>query len=34
LGAKLSQRSSLRANVETEREGLDITEHTERAYNM
>ncbi|MBJ7405886.1 MAG: ammonium transporter [Bradyrhizobium sp.] len=24
----------LRANVETEREGLDITEHTERAYNM
>jgi Amt family ammonium transporter len=24
----------LRANVETEREGLDITEHTERACNM
>jgi len=24
----------LRANVESEREGLDITEHTERAYNM
>jgi ammonium transporter, Amt family len=24
----------LRANVENEREGLDITEHTERAYNM
>jgi Amt family ammonium transporter len=24
----------LRTNVETEREGLDITEHTERAYNM
>jgi Amt family ammonium transporter len=24
----------LRANVETEREGLDLTEHTERAYNM
>jgi ammonium transporter, Amt family len=24
----------LRATVETEREGLDITEHTERAYNM
>ncbi len=24
----------LRANLETEREGLDITEHTERAYNM
>src|SRR6516165_4190912 len=24
----------LRANIETEREGLDITEHTERAYNM
>ena len=24
----------MRANVETEREGLDITEHTERAYNM
>ena len=24
----------LRANVETEREGLDITEHAERAYNM
>jgi Amt family ammonium transporter len=24
----------LRANVEAEREGLDITEHTERAYNM
>ena len=24
----------LRVNVETEREGLDITEHTERAYNM
>ena len=23
-----------RANVETEREGLDITERTERAYNM
>ena len=24
----------LRATVEVEREGLDITEHTERAYNM
>ncbi|MBR1191301.1 ammonium transporter [Bradyrhizobium sp. AUGA SZCCT0160] len=24
----------LRVNVETEREGLDVTEHTERAYNM
>jgi Amt family ammonium transporter len=24
----------LRANVESEREGLDLTEHTERAYNM
>jgi Amt family ammonium transporter len=24
----------LRANVESEREGLDITDHTERAYNM
>jgi Amt family ammonium transporter len=24
----------LRANLETERNGLDITEHTERAYNM
>ena len=24
----------LRATVESEREGLDITEHTERAYNM
>jgi Amt family ammonium transporter len=24
----------LRASVEVEREGLDITEHTERAYNM
>jgi Amt family ammonium transporter len=24
----------LRADVQTEREGLDITEHTERAYNM
>ena len=24
----------LRTNVESEREGLDITEHTERAYNM
>ena len=24
----------LRVNVEIEREGLDITEHTERAYNM
>src|SRR5690349_7377410 len=24
----------LRANVETERQGLDVTEHTERAYNM
>ena len=24
----------LRANVESERAGLDITEHTERAYNM
>jgi len=24
----------LRANVEKEREGLDVTEHTERAYNM
>jgi Amt family ammonium transporter len=23
----------LRANVETVRQGLDITEHTERAYN-
>ncbi len=24
----------LRVNVEVEREGLDVTEHTERAYNM
>ena len=24
----------LRATVEVEREGLDLTEHTERAYNM
>jgi Amt family ammonium transporter len=24
----------LRVNVEKEREGLDVTEHTERAYNM
>ena len=24
----------LRATVEVEREGLDVTEHTERAYNM
>jgi Amt family ammonium transporter len=24
----------LRASVEVEREGLDLTEHTERAYNM
>jgi Amt family ammonium transporter len=24
----------LRTNVESEREGLDVTEHTERAYNM
>ena len=24
----------LRATVEEEREGLDITEHAERAYNM
>ena len=24
----------LRVTVEKEREGLDVTEHTERAYNM
>ena len=34
IAARVDVIVGLRVNVETEREGLDVTEHTERAYNM
>jgi len=33
-GIEPFRRAAASANVESEREGLDLTEHTERAYNM